>query len=256
MKSTSVESASVTITISAHAHTLLVPAEPPQLNPPLDSQQKPSFHSQPVSLLSGFIVKRVQALFWDVGGVLLTNAWDHEERGRAVDRFQVDTTEFERRHKEVVAFFEEGRIGLDEYLERTVFYQPRDFTREDFKSFMFSLSKPKSEVLELARGLANKCLMGTINNESRELNQYRIQRFGLLDIFELFVSSCFVGIRKPEPKIYRLALDLIQKTPEECCFIDDRPINIEGAAKVGMRAVQMQNVAQLKKDLQNLGVEL
>lgn len=255
MKSTSVGTASATITISAHACTLLAPVERPQFDLPLDSPQKPSFSLSACIMATRILVKKVQALFWDVGGVLLTNAWDHEERDRAVKRFQLEKAEFERCHQEVVAAFEEGKLELDEYLERTVFYQRRDFTREDFKSFMFSLSKPKPEGLELARGLANKYLMATINNESRELNQYRIQRFGLLQIFDLFVSSCFVGIRKPEQRIYRLALDLIQKTPEECCFIDDRPINIEGAAKVGMRTVLMQNVAQLKMDLQNLGVE-
>jgi putative hydrolase of the HAD superfamily len=119
---------------------------------------------------------------------------------------------------------------------------------------MFSLSKPKPAVLEFARGVAGKCIMATINNESREMNDYRIKQFGLSQIFDLFVSSCYVGIRKPDEKIYRLALDLIQKAPDECCFIDDRPVNIEGAAKVGLRAVLMRDPAQLKKDLQALGV--
>jgi len=98
-------------------------------------------------------------------------------------------------------------------------------------------------------------LMATINNESREFNEYRIRQFNLTQIFDLFVSSCFVGMRKPEERIYRLALDLIQKSPDECCFIDDRPVNIDGAAKVGMRTVLMRDLAQLKKDLQSLGVE-
>jgi putative hydrolase of the HAD superfamily len=120
---------------------------------------------------------------------------------------------------------------------------------------MFSQSKPKSEVLELARSLAGRYLMGTINNESRELNEYRIKQFGLAQIFDLFVSSCYVGLRKPDERIYRLALDLIQKAPDECCFIDDRPENIEGAAKVGMRTILMRDAVQLKKDLQSLGVQ-
>jgi putative hydrolase of the HAD superfamily len=200
------------------------------------------------------MVKPIRTLFWDVGGVLLTNAWDHEERERAVDKFQLQKVDFEARHKEVVATFEEGKITLDQYLDRTVFYQPRKFSKEEFKNYMFSLSKPKPEVLEFARGVAGKYLMATINNESREMNDYRIKQFGLSEIFDLFVSSCYVGMRKPDEKIYRLALDLIQKAPDECCFIDDRPLNIEGAAKVGMRTVLMREPAQLKKDLQGLGV--
>ena len=172
-----------------------------------------------------------------------------------MSEFLLDKTEFEARHTELVPAFEEGRISLDEYLQRSVFYEPRTFTVEDFRRFMFSLSKPKTGVLEIARALAGKYFMATINNESRELNQYRIQTFGLLDYCELFVSSCFVGMRKPDEPIYRLALELSQHTPEECCFIDDRPANIEAAAKVGMRTVLMKDPAQLRRDLHGLGVE-
>jgi putative hydrolase of the HAD superfamily len=200
-------------------------------------------------------VKPIRTLFWDVGGVLLTNAWDHEERDRAVEKFQLQKADFETRHKEIVTAFEEGKVTLDQYLDRTVFYQPRKFTREEFKTLMFSQSNAKPEVLELARALAGKCLMATINNESREMNDYRIKQFGLSQIFDLFVSSCYVGMRKPDEKIYRLALDLIQKAPEECCFIDDRQVNIDGAAKIGMRTVLMREPTQLKKDLQGLGVQ-
>ena len=199
-------------------------------------------------------MKPIRTLFWDVGGVLLTNAWDHEERDRAAQKFQLQKADFETRHKEVVTPFEEGKIMLDQYLERTVFYQPRTFSKDEFKSYMFSLSKPKTEVLEFARALAGKCLMATINNESREMNDYRIKQFGLAQIFDLFVSSCYVGMRKPDEKIYRVALDVIQKAPDECCFIDDRPPNIEGAAKVGMQTVLMRDPLQLKRDLQALGI--
>jgi putative hydrolase of the HAD superfamily len=197
---------------------------------------------------------QIQTLFWDVGGVLLTNAWDHEERARAVQRFSLQKEEFESRHKEVVSEFERGNVSLDQYIERTVFYQQRSFSRDEFKTFMFSLSKPKPEVLEIARGLATRCLMATINNESRELNEQRILTFKLADVIDLFISSCYVGLRKPDERIYRLALDVLQKPAEECCFIDDRPVNIEAAAKLGMRTVLMQNPAQLKNDLQKLGV--
>jgi putative hydrolase of the HAD superfamily len=200
-------------------------------------------------------VAEIQALFWDVGGVLLNNAWDHEERDLAMARFGMDREEFEARHKKLVPAFEEGRMGLDEYLERTVFYQARSFSREEFKQFMFSLSKLKPGVLEVARGLAGKYFMATINNESRELNAYRIQTFGLVDCFDLFVSSCFVRLRKPDEWIYRLALDLSQRKAEECCFIDDRPENVEAAAKVGMKTILMKDAEQLRRELRGLGVE-
>ncbi len=198
----------------------------------------------------------IRALFWDVGGVLLTNAWDHEERDVAIAHFQLDKSELEARHKELFVPFEEGKFTLDEYLERAVFYKSRMFTVEEFKTFMRSLSKPNHEALELARGLSNKYPMATINNESREFNEYRIRTFDLRDYFDVFVSSCYVGVRKPDERIYRLALDLTQRSAEECCFIDDRPVNIEGAAKMGMQTVLMQNADQLRNDLKNVGVKV
>ena len=219
---------------------------------------KASFSSKQACIIDriGGDVPEIRALFWDVGGVLLTNAWDHEERNLAIERFHLDKDEFETRHKESVPPFEEGRISLDEYLQRTVFYEPRTFSAEEFKQFMFGLSKPRPEIPQIAHALCGKFLMGTINNESRELNQYRIETFGLAECFSLFVSSCFVGIRKPDERIYRLALDLAHRAPEECCFIDDRPVNVEAAAKVGLWAILLRSPSQLKSDLQKVGVEI
>jgi putative hydrolase of the HAD superfamily len=199
----------------------------------------------------------IRALFWDIGGVLLSNAWDHTERDLAVERFLLSKPELEARHKELLTSFEEGRLSLDDYLDRTVFYQPRTFSREEFKQFMFSLSRPKPQSLEVARSLSlkGKYAMSTINNESRDLNKYRIQKFELAEIFDLFVSSCFVGIRKPDERIYRMALELTQHSPEECVFIDDRQENLTGAKKVGIRTILMKDAQQLRRDLQALGVE-
>lgn len=199
----------------------------------------------------------IHAIFWDVGGVLLTNAWDHTQRLAALERFRLDEKEFNSRHEMVVSSFERGKITLDEYLDRTVFYRERPFTRDQFRDFMFSLSKPIPDVLAFARGLADsgKYFMGTLNNESRELNLYRIGQFGLREVFRLFVSSCFVGLRKPESGIYRLATEITQINPAECCFIDDRALNLECAAKLGMRTIQMQTLHQLREELAKLGVK-
>jgi putative hydrolase of the HAD superfamily len=200
----------------------------------------------------------IHAIFWDVGGVLLTNAWDRTERTAALEHFQLDQEEFHDRHQMVVSSFERGKITLDEYLDRTVFYRTRPFTREVFRDYMFSLSKPFPEVLAFAQALAasGKYFMGTINNESRELNCYRIEKFELRKIFRLFVSSCFVGFRKPERDIYRLALETTQIPAEQCCFIDDRALNLECAAKLGMQTIQMQRLEQLRGDLAKLNVSV
>jgi putative hydrolase of the HAD superfamily len=202
-------------------------------------------------------VSAIRAIFWDVGGVLLTNAWDRTERAAALEHFRLDQEEFQARHEMVVSSFERGKISLDEYLDRMVFYRNRPFSREEFRDYMFSLSQAIPEVLAFARTLADsgKYFMGTINNESRDLNLQRIEKFGLRNIFRLFVSSCFVGLRKPESGIYVLALEITQFGAQECCFIDDRSLNLECAAKLGMHTIQMQNLDQLKSDLAKLAVE-
>lgn len=199
---------------------------------------------------------QIRAIFWDVGGVLLSNAWDHTERSQALQHFNLNEQEFQGRHETLVPPFEQGKISLDEYLDQTIFYCPRPFTREAFKEYMFSLSQPKRDVLAFARelGASGKYFMATLNNESRDLNQYRIQTFGLREIFSVFVSSCFVSLRKPDPPIYRLALEITQKLPEECCFIDDRPPNLESPRQLGMHTIQMQGIEPLKRELLRLGV--
>ena len=198
----------------------------------------------------------IRAIFFDVGGVLLTNAWDRAQRIAALEHFHLDEEEFHDRHEMVVSSFERGKITLDEYLDRTVFYRARPFTRDAFRDFMFSLSQPFPEVIEFAQKLSDsgKYFMGTINNESRELNYYRIEKCGLRPIFRLFVSSCFVGFRKPERDIYRLALEMTQIPAQACCLIDDRALNLECAAKLGMQTIEMQSLQQLRDDLGKLGV--
>lgn len=198
----------------------------------------------------------IKAIFWDVGGVLLSNAWDRTQRAQALAHFKLDEEEFADRHELVVSSFERGKINLGEYLERTVFYRPRPFTQEEFRNYIFSLSQPMPEVLAFAKSLADsgRYLMGTINNESLDLNAYRIEKFGLRTIFRLFISSCFVGLRKPEPEIYKLALEITQRAPQECCFIDDRALNVEVAKRLGMHGIEMDTLDQLRGDLKEVDV--
>jgi len=199
----------------------------------------------------------IKALFWDVGGVLLSNAWDHTQRQQAIEKFGLEQAEFAERHELVVSSFERGKISLDEYLDRTVFYRVRSFARDDFKNYMCSLSTPDEAALGFAKELADsgKYLMGTINNESRELNAYRIEKFGLRSIFRVFVSSCYVGLRKPEEAIYRLTLDITQLAAEQCCFIDDRALNLEVAKRLGMHTVEMHGAEQLRIELKTIDVQ-
>jgi len=201
-------------------------------------------------------ITSITTIFWDLGGVLLNNAWDHDERRDALNHFAIDPADFSMRHEKLAAAFERGELTLDAYLDQTVFYTPRKFTRDEFKAYMFALSKPQPEALEFALELARsgKYFMATLNNESRELNDYRIDHFGLRNIFRFFISSCFVGLRKPDEPIYKFALDLTQTPPENCCFIDDRKPNLEAPARLGIHVIQMQSVEQLRQDLAALGV--
>lgn len=198
----------------------------------------------------------IKALFWDVGGVLLTNGWDRRERQRAAQKFNLDWEDFEDRHEMVVGRFETGRLSLDRYLDRTVFYRPRNFEKDAYKEYWFDLSKPIGGTLDVVErvALAGRYLLATLNNESRELNLHRIEHFGLRKYFSLFMSSCFLGVKKPEDEIFRLALDLSQRKPEECLFIDDRELNVESAARLGLQTLIFRNATQLEEGLRRMGI--
>jgi putative hydrolase of the HAD superfamily len=198
----------------------------------------------------------ITTLFFDVGGVLLSNGWDQGERSRAVERFGLEAEEFEARHARLFTAFETNEVGLEEYLRQTVFYRPRLFSPDDFRRFMHSQTRPFPESLAIADGLARtrRYLMATLNNESFDLNGYRIRQFGLRDHFSAFYSSCFLGMRKPAAAIFERALDLTQRDAAECIMIDDRPENLEAPAALGMRTIRFQSAAQLSEDLEREGV--
>ncbi|HXN65624.1 MAG TPA: HAD family phosphatase [Candidatus Acidoferrales bacterium] len=200
----------------------------------------------------------IAALFWDVGGVILTNGWDTPSRKAAVEKFRLDWNDFEKRHAPANEAFETGKASLDEYLARTIFYQPRAFSAEDFKNFMFSESRKLPESYEFVKQMAaaGRYPMAAINNEGAEINAYRIAQFDLRGLFRLFFSSCYMHVRKPDPAIFRMTLGVTQHEPEDCIFVDDREENLEGARKAGLRTARFENVAQLKVELQKLGVEI
>jgi putative hydrolase of the HAD superfamily len=200
----------------------------------------------------------VTALFWDIGGVILSNGWDRAARAEAAKKFGLDWEDFQERHDLANPAFETGRITLDTYLDRTVFYRKRTFSRDEFKAFIFDQSRefPESRAVLARVAKSSKYFLATINNEPRELNLLRIEKFNLRQEFEAFFSSCFVALRKPEEGIYRLALEVTQRRPDECLFIDDRALNLECARQLGMRTIQFQNAAQLSKELAANGVSL
>jgi putative hydrolase of the HAD superfamily len=198
----------------------------------------------------------VTTLFWDNGGVILTNGWDRGSRQRAVEKFGLDWADFEDRHELMLHAFECGEATLDEYIQRTVFYRDRAFTQQQFKQFMFEQSQALPEALAFAKKLAatKRQMNAALNNESLEINDYRIKTFGLRDCFEAFFSSCYLGVRKPDRGIFSLALKITQRDPAECVMIDDRGLNLECAREMGMQTILVKDLPQLRADLAKLGV--
>jgi putative hydrolase of the HAD superfamily len=198
----------------------------------------------------------VSTLFWDNGGVILTNGWDRNSRRAAVEKFKLDWADFEDRHELMLNDFETGRVTMDEYLRRTVFYREHLFTLADFRKFMFDQSQPFPESLDFLKKLAQtrRYMLAALNNESTELNEYRIHTFRLRDYFEAFFSSCYLALRKPNVEFYKLALKITQRAPEECVMIDDRGLNLETAREIGMHTIQVKSLAQLRADLAKLNV--
>jgi putative hydrolase of the HAD superfamily len=200
----------------------------------------------------------ITAIFSDIGGVLLTNGWDRNSRRRFVEEFHLDWEEFEDRHELLAAALDKGQLSLDDYIDRALFYRERPFTKADVRQFIYTQSQsyPESLALLVRVADAKKYLVASLNNESAELNAYRIQRFALRRCFTIFFSSCYLGVRKPEAAIYRLALAMTQRDAGECIFIDDRALNLECAADLGIHTIQYQSPQQLGSDLRRFGVQL
>ena len=198
----------------------------------------------------------ITALFFDVGGVLATNGWDRHARRNCVESFELDWDEFQDRHEFVADAFETGEMTIDDYLDRTVFYRDRGFTRNGFIDAMKGESRADPEALDLVKRLANTgmYLLATLNNESRELNAHRVEAFGLRRYFSAFLTSGYLGVKKPDERMYRLALEITQRDAKECVFVDDRLLNLECASLLDMTGIHFETVAQLETDLAGLGV--
>lgn len=199
----------------------------------------------------------VKFLFFDIGGILLTNGWGHESRQEAARLFNLDYKELSDLHTFIFNVYEAGSVDLDEYLDTVIFNHPRDFTREDFKNFIFEQSKELPDMLAWLKEWKKDCgfRIISINNEGKELNDYRIKKFKLHDCFDAFVSSCEVGIRKPDPAIFRLAMGIAMAQPQECVYFDDRKMFALAAQKLGIKAYQHISFETTKKILEDLKKE-
>lgn len=200
----------------------------------------------------------IKALLIDIGDVLLTNGWDRGSRRRACELFKMDYEEVNERHHLTFPVYEEGKISLDEYLRRTIFYEDRSFSQDEFVSFMFAQSEPYPDMIDLIRGLKAKYALKivTVSNEGRDLTVYRIEKFGLREFVDFFVSSCFVHCRKPDHDIYGFALDGAQVAAENALYIDDRLMFVNVAADLGIKSFCHTSYSTTRSKLEELGLSL
>jgi putative hydrolase of the HAD superfamily len=197
------------------------------------------------------------AILFDVGGVLLTNGWDHKERAAVIQSFDLDLAAFEAFHPEANERWEKDEINAQQYLDATVFYEPRGFTHKEFLNAIFAQSVPLEDsalpvLYELST--SQNYLIGSLNNEAREPNDYRFAQYGLRKHFEVAFSSCYVGLRKPHPEIYKRAIDILGLAPERILFIDDRQSNVDAATITGLSAIRFTGEQDLRRQLKELTV--
>src|SRR4030042_4531194 len=200
----------------------------------------------------------ITTLFLDIGGVLRTNGWDRAARKLAAETFNLDLDEMNDRHRLTFGTYEAGKLSLDAYLNRVVFYEERPFSREDFRSFMFAQSRPFPVMIDLIRCIKkhHRLRVAAVSNEGRELTEYRINSFRLAEVIDFFVSSCFVHYRKPDEDIYRVALDMSQARPEQVVYIDDRALFVEVAEGLGIRGIRHTGYESTRKELKAAGLSV
>ncbi|GAA4099530.1 HAD-IA family hydrolase [Mucilaginibacter panaciglaebae] len=198
----------------------------------------------------------LKILFFDIGGILLSNGWGHESRRLAAQKFGLDYEEVNALHTFIFNVYEIGSVTLDEYLDTVIFNHPREFTREDFKEFVYQQSV-ELPTLKWLKEWKKDCgfRIISVNNEGKELNDYRVKKFKLHDFFDAFISSCEVGLRKPDPNIWKLAMGIAQAQPNQCVYFDDRIMFVNAAKNLGIRAYLHTDLESTKKILQQLKEE-
>jgi putative hydrolase of the HAD superfamily len=199
----------------------------------------------------------ITTIFTDLGGVLLTNGWDRSSRKKAIELFKLDPEETEERHHLTFDTYEVGKVTLDEYLDRVVFYKKRPFNRTEFREFMLGQSKPFDEMLALIKHLKKKhnFNVAVVSNEGRELAEYRIKKFKLNEFVDFFIVSSFVHFRKPDADIFKIALDTAQVSARQVVYLEDRPMFVQVAQTLGIRGIHHVDLATTVNKLNKLGIK-
>jgi putative hydrolase of the HAD superfamily len=200
----------------------------------------------------------IETIFWDIGGVLLTNGWDKDQRADVLCRLGVDLEDYESRHDAANFYWERGLSTAKRFFDQTVFTEPRDFSFEDLWSLVCAESRVlHPECFDILGTLAadGRFKIATLNNESRELNDHRVEAFQLRDYFDYFICSGYVHEMKPDAAIYRSAIEISGYRAEQAIFIDDKQENCDAAMGLDMQAIRFESPAQLRDALAQLGIQ-
>ena len=199
---------------------------------------------------------RFRVLYSDIGGVLGTNGWDSSIRRNVCSKFAIPHEEIDARHQLMFDSFERGFMKFEDYLRWVFFASPRAFSLEELSDAVFSASVPWPENIALFHRVkcANGLKFGLISNEGQGITEYRMNVFGLREVADFMLVSHFVHMRKPDPNIWHLALDLAQMTPEQCVYVDDRQMFVDVAANLGFSAFQHVDLDSTRRKFEALGL--
>jgi HAD superfamily hydrolase (TIGR01509 family) len=192
----------------------------------------------------------IRTLFWDIGGVVLTNGWDIDQRTKVLSRLGVDLEAYEEVHERANYYWERGLITAKEFFAQTVLNpNPKlDLTFDIVWKQVCAQSKVlHPECLDILAELKRqgRYRLATLNNESRELNGHRLDAFKLRSLFDYFICSGYVHEMKPLPGVYRSAIDISGFEARTALFIDDKEENCESAKVLGMQTIWFKNPEQL-----------
>jgi HAD superfamily hydrolase (TIGR01509 family) len=203
----------------------------------------------------------IRTIFWDLGGVVLTNGWDPGQRKRVLSRLGVNLEAYEELHDRANYYWERGLLTAKDFFSQTVLLpNPKlDLTFDMLWPQVCAASKVlHPECLDMLAELKQmgRYRIATLNNESRELNEYRLDAFKLRSLFDYFICSGYVHEMKPNLGIYKSAIDISGFAASSALFIDDKPENCAAAEAVGMHAIRFESPAQLCTALVEYGIQL
>lgn len=193
--------------------------------------------------------------------MILTNGWDRTQRSRVLEPLGVDLQAYEIAHERENWFWERGLMSAREFFRRTVFEPNPQLTLSFYDLWQqvcgqSALAYPETfALLQQLRGLP-ELRLATLNNESRELNEYRLDAFGLRGCFDFFLCSGYLGAMKPDPPIFRTAVEISGRPAGTSLFVDDKEENCTAARHAGMQSIQFTSAAELRTELRGLGIQV